>query len=351
LAFGGFAFRNWGAAKYSALTPKNLRNYTFFMEKTRVGVVGVGHMGDFHARVYREIPYVDLVAVVDVSVDRAREVAEKYHTTPFTDYRDIYGLVDAVSICVPTSLHYTVTADFLAQKKDILLEKPMTTSIEEAEDLISLARDAGVLLQVGHVERFNAAVCELKNVVQNPIFIESKRLGPKTPRIDDAGVILDLAIHDIDIVLSLVKSEIKRINVAASSVYSGQEDIANIQMEFENGCIAVITASRVTEEKIRTLAITQEDAYIFLDYADQELHIHRRASSDYFTSQEVLRYKQESFIERIFVHKDNPLKLELAYFIDAINNGTPPSSPREDLRSLKTTLDILKMITTNKILR
>jgi predicted dehydrogenase len=316
------------------------------MRKTRVGVVGVGHMGDFHARVYREIPGVDLVAVVDVREDRAREIAEKYHSVPFTDYRDIYGLTDAVSICVPTSLHYSVAKDFIAQKKDILLEKPMTTSIEEAEDLISRARKEQVLLQIGHVERFNAAVSELKNVVKNPIFIESKRLGPKTPRIDDAGVILDLAIHDIDIVLSIVPSQIEKINVAATSVYSGLEDIANIQMEFTNGCIAVITASRVTEEKIRTLAITQEDAYIFLDYADQELHIHRRASSDYFTSQEVLKYKQESFIERIFVHKDNPLKLELAYFINAINDGSSPFY-EEDLRPLKTTLDILKMVNLN----
>lgn len=313
------------------------------MEKLKVGVIGTGHMGEFHAKVYSELPNVELTCVVDIVEERAKRVASQYYTKPYTDYRDIYDKVDAVSIAVPTSLHYEVASCFLEKKKHILLEKPITTDISSAKALFEIAEKNNVLLQIGHVERFNGAVCELKNIVKNPIFIETKRLGPKNPRINDTGVVLDLLIHDIDIVLSLVQSPIENANLVARSVYSPYEDIANLQITFKNGCIASLTASRVTEEKIRTLAITQEDAYIFLDYAEQELDIHRRASSEYFTSPQVLRYKQESFIERIFVHKDNPLKLEIAHFIDCITNGAEPIvGHEEDIRSLETTLDILK---------
>lgn len=313
------------------------------MKKLKVGVVGTGHMGEFHAKVYSELPNVELVAVVDIIKERAEKIASQYWTKPYTDYNDIYDKIDAVSIAVPTTLHYKVASDFLEKKKHVLLEKPMTTNISEADTLFDMAEKNNVLLQTGHVERFNAAVCELKNIVKNPIFIEAKRLGPKNPRINDTGVVLDLLIHDIDIVLSLVQSEIEKTSLVTNSVYSDYEDIANLQITFKNGCLASLTASRITEEKIRTLAVTQVDAYIFLDYAEQDLHIHRRASSEYFTSPEVLRYKQESFIERLFIHKDNPLKLELSHFIDCITNGTKPIVGKdEDIRSLRTTLDILK---------
>ncbi len=320
------------------------------MKKLKVGVVGTGHMGEFHAKVYSELPNVELACVVDIIEERAKKVASQYYTKPYTDYRDIYDKVDAVSIAVPTNLHYKIALDFLNSGKHILLEKPMTTDISEAEALFEIAKRNNVFLQTGHVERFNAAVCELKNIVKNPVFIETKRLGPKNPRINDTGVVLDLLIHDIDIVLSLVLSDIEKTSLVAKSVYSAFEDIANLQITFKNGCLASLTASRTTEEKIRTLAVTERDAYIFLDYAEQDLHIHRRASSEYFTSPEVLRYKQESFIERIFIHKDNPLKLELSHFIDCITNGTKPIvESDEDIRSLSVTLDILKEMENAKI--
>lgn len=313
------------------------------MEKLKVGVIGTGHMGEFHAKVYSELPNVELVGVVDIIEERAKRVASQYYTNYYTDYNDIYDKVDAVSIAVPTTLHYKVASCFLKKKKHVLLEKPMTTEISSAKELFEMAEKHNVILQTGHVERFNGAVCELKNIVKNPIFIETKRLGPKNPRINDTGVVLDLLIHDIDIVLSLVDSPIENANLVVKSVYSDYEDIANLQIIFKNGCLASLTASRVTEEKIRTLAVTQEDAYIFLDYAEQELNIHRRASSEYFTSPEVLRYKQESFIERLFIHKDNPLKLEISHFVDCITNGTKPIvGKEEDIRSLEITLNLLK---------
>lgn len=319
------------------------------MKVINVGVVGSGHMGEYHVRTYSEIINVNLVAVVDTDEKRVNKVAQRYDTTAYTDYREIFDKVEAVTIAVPTHMHYEVTKDFIEAGIHVLLEKPMTEDLSQAKELVDLSVSKGVILKVGHVERFNAAVQELENVVNNPIFIESRRLGPYNGRINDVGVALDLLIHDIDIVLGLVNSPVKCINVAANSIVSSYEDIANVQMIFESGCIANVTASRVTENKIRTLAITQKDAYIYLDYATQDLHIHRQATSKYILSREILRYKQESFIERIFVHKDNPLKLELKDFIECIFAKNQSLEQLQDnLKSLEITLEILNKINSKR---
>lgn len=315
------------------------------MKTIKVGVVGTGHMGEYHVRTYTEIINVNLVGIMDTNEERAKQVAKRYNTTAFTNYRELFGKVEAVTIAVPTHLHYEIAKEFIEAGIHVLLEKPMTESLVQAEELVDLAVSKGVILKVGHVERFNAAVQELKNIVNKPIFIESRRLGPYNGRINDVGVALDLLIHDIDIILSLANSPVKELNVAAKSIVSSYEDIANVQMVFENGCIANVTASRITENKIRTLAITQKDAYIYLDYANQDLHVHRQATSKYILSKEILRYKQESFIERIFVHKDNPLKLELKDFIDCIfAKDQSLDQLQENLTSLKVTLDILDKV-------
>jgi predicted dehydrogenase len=315
------------------------------MRKIKVGVVGTGHMGEYHVRTYSEIIEAELVGIVDIDKERVDLIAQRYNTKGFTDYREILDKVEAVTISVPTSLHYEITKDFIEAGIHVLIEKPMAEDLTQARKLVELAISKGIVLKVGHVERFNAAVQELKNIVSNPIFIESRRLGPYDGRIDDSGVVLDLLIHDIDIVLALVNSPVKEINVASRSIISSHEDIANVQMIFESGCIANITASRITENKIRTLAITQKDAYIYLDYANQDLHIHRQASSKYILSKEILRYKQESFIERLFIHKDNPLKLELKDFIESIFRQEKSwNHLEENLKSLEITLNILEKI-------
>lgn len=318
------------------------------MEPVKVGVIGTGHMGTYHVRTLSEIPNVELIGVADINYQRAETIAAQYETTPYQDYRELLDKVEGVSVAVPTNLHYQVAADCLEANLHVLLEKPMAQNMEEARKLFDLAASKQRILQLGHVERFNAAVQELKNIVRDPIFIECRRLGPYSSngRITDSGVVMDLLIHDIDIVLSLVNSKLKQINAAGASIRSsGQEDIANVQLIFANGCIGNLTASRVTENKIRTLSITQPDAYIYLDYADQDLHIHRQAASRYILSREVMRYKQESFIERLFVHKDNPLKLELIHFIKCFTNGERPRvSAEENLNSLSVTLKVLDMI-------
>jgi predicted dehydrogenase len=316
--------------------------------RIRAGVVGAGHMGQYHARVYAELWDVDLVGVVDIDGDRAAAAARHYDTTAFTDHRDLIGRVDVASVAVPTEQHVHVTRDLLEGGVSVLVEKPMTPTLEEARELFAVARRAGVALQVGHVERFNGAVQELRKIVERPILIESRRLGPFVPRVQKDTVIMDLMIHDIDIVLALVDSRPRRITALGATVLSEVADVANVQIWFESGTIAVITASRATEEKIRTLAITQPDAYIVLDYTVQDIQIHRRAAQETTSARESIRYRQASFVEHLFVHKDNPLKLEILHLVRAARDvragHTVELAEVEDLRSLAMALEIERMI-------
>ena len=205
-----------------------------------------------------------------------------------------------------------------------------------------------MVLHVGHVERFNGAVQELRKIVASPILIESRRLGPFVPRVQHDTVVMDLMIHDIDIVLGLVDAEIRRITAAGARVHSSRADVANVQIVFENGTVANITASRATEQKVRTLAITQPDAYIFLDYTDQDIQIHRRAASEYVLNRESIRYRQESFVEHLFVHKENPLKLEILHILNAVREaqrtGAVELVEHDDVRSLAVALEIERML-------
>lgn len=311
-------------------------------KKTKVGVVGVGHMGRYHAGVYAELFQTRLVGVADIDRKRGREIAERYNTRSYPDHRDLLGKVEAVSIAVPTRDHYPIARDFLEAGVHVLLEKPMTRDLSEARDLFRIAEEKGAALHIGHVERFNGAVQELKKVVQYPLLIESRRLGPYEPRVQDEGVVLDLVIHDLDIILNLVDSKVQVINAVGCSAFSPHEDLVNIQLLFENGCMANITASRATQHKIRTLAVTQKDSYIFLNYTDQDIHIHRNASSEHILTRQELRYKQESVVERIFVHKDNPLKLEILHLLDCATNGAGRLVPIDsELYSLEIALKIL----------
>ena len=315
------------------------------MQKIKAGVVGVGQMGQYHVGVYSEFFNVDLVGVADTDYARAVALAEKYNTQAYANYHDLLGKVDVVSIAVPTSLHYRVASDFLKAGVHVLLEKPIAHTMDEARELFRQAAVHNVVLHIGHVERFNGAIQELKKIVHDPWLIESRRLGPFVPRIKEDGVILDVMIHDIDIILSLVDSPVRQIYALAKSIYSGREDLANVQICFQNGCIANIVASRATEIKIRTMAITQQDAYIFLDYTDQDIRVHRQASSEHVITRGALRYRQESLIERIFVHKDNPLKLEIKHLIDCSMLGVVRAvSVDEELRSLRVALQILDIL-------
>lgn len=301
----------------------------------RVGVVGVGYLGQHHARVYSEIPGVELVGVVDINRERAKEVARRYSTIPFFDYRDLFGRVDAVSIAVPTVLHRTIAGHFIEEGVNILIEKPVTTTLEEAKELMEMAAQKNVILQVGHIERFNSAVVELAKIVDNPIFIDCCRMGPYVNRNTDVGVVLDLMIHDIDIVMSIVRSGVVKVTAFGRSVLSRQEDIANAQLVFQNGCIASLTASRVTRKKIRRMEITQVDSFISIDYLEQELAVYRKASSPL----------PQLLIEKPMMQKGEPLRLELEHFVRCVRNGEKPLVGLEEGKNaLEVALRILEEI-------
>ncbi|MGP0629995.1 Gfo/Idh/MocA family oxidoreductase [Nitrospina sp. 32_T5] len=312
------------------------------MEALRAGVVGIGKMGQYHVGVLSEMRDIKLTHIADVNEDRCREISNRYGLTAVSDYKEMFGQVDAVVVAVPTALHYPVTKDFLQAGIHVLLEKPCATNLEQARELFDIAEKNKLILHIGHVERFNGAVQELHKLVHEPIFVECKRMGPFNQRIKDDGVVLDIMIHDIDILLNLMQSKVVDINVMGTSVFTNRDDLVNVQMEFENGCMANIIASRASQNKIRTLSVTQKESYILLDYTDQEIYVHRQTSSEHQLSKDALRYKQESLIERIFVHKDNPLKLELQHFLDCVQNGTPRNvAVDKELYSLEIALDIV----------
>jgi predicted dehydrogenase len=317
-------------------------------DRLRTAVVGAGHMGQYHTRVYAELWDVDLAAVVDTDLARARAVAGQYETLAFDDHRELIGRADVVSVCVPTPVHFMVARDLLAAGISVLIEKPITPTLDEARDLFALARAGEAILHVGHVERFNGAVQELRKIIDQPILVESRRLGPFMPRVQTDSVVMDLMIHDIDIVLGLVESEPRRLVAAGASVHSELADVVNAQIQFASGTIANITASRATEQKIRTLAITQPEAYIVLDYTDQDIQIHRRAAHEYTLNRDSIRYRQGSFVEHVFVHKENPLKLEVLNLLRAVRQaretGRAELSESDDLRSFAVALEIERMI-------
>jgi predicted dehydrogenase len=305
-------------------------------------------MGQYHTLALAELWDVDLVAIADVDRPRAERLAATYGAQALGDHRDLVGRVDVATVAVPTDRHFGVTRDLLDAGVHVLLEKPMTPTLEEAKELFRLARARNVVLHVGHVERFNGAVQELKKIVERPILVESRRLGPFAPRAQRDSVVMDLMIHDIDIVLGLVEGEPRRVTALGAAVHGPAADVATVQILFDGGAMAIITASRATEEKIRTLAVTQPDAYILLNYLDQDLQIHRRAAQEYSVNREAIRYRQASFVEHLFVHKDNPLKLEIRHLIAAARSvhagGRAELPEAEDLRSLAVALEIERLV-------
>lgn len=304
------------------------------MAMVNVGVVGVGYLGSFHARVYSQIKNANLVCVCDIDRKRAKKVARKHKVWYFPDYRTLFDKVDAVSIAVPTNLHYKIAKDFLNNSIHVLIEKPITKTLEEAEELIDIADSKNLIVQVGHIERFNPVIRAVEPFLADARFIECHRAGPysKKRRVKDVGVVLDLMIHDIDIILSLVKSEVKNIEAVGVSTISPYEDTANVRLTFKNGAIADITASRVTKEEVRKIKISQEDSYITLDYLHHDAFIFRK------TDGKIIK-------EKLKIEKKEPLKLELKSFISSIQNNTKPTvSGRDGKRALSVALDILEKI-------
>jgi len=309
------------------------------MKKIRVGVVGVGYLGKFHAQKYAQMEDVELVGVVDTNPSQAEEIARHYDTQAYTHHAQLFGNVDAVSIAVPTPAHFDVGMDFLNHEIDVLIEKPMTVNLEEADKLIETADAKGLILQVGHLERFNPAVVALQNIITAPLFIESHRLSIYKDRNVDVSVVLDLMIHDIDIILNFVQSKIKSIHAAGAPVICEHVDIANARLEFESGCVANVTASRISAKNQRKIRIFQKDAYVSVDFAKQEIMVIRRCDDD-----------QESLIpgmdiQQISFPKADALEDELTAFVSAVSSREVPRvSGRVGRQALMIALNIMDQI-------
>lgn len=286
--------------------------------RVRVGVAGVGYLGRIHARIYAAMPDVELVGVADVNEQAAREVAEQHHCAAFRDAREMIGKVDAVSIVVPTVYHGEVARPFLASGVHMLMEKPIAPGVEEARAIVKEAEAAGVIFQVGHLERFNAGIMALSDRCQNPRFIEVHRLGPFVERATDVDVITDLMIHDLDIVMSLVKSPIKSIAANGIKVITDHVDIATARLEFENGAVANVTASRVSTKKLRRIRVFGDQHYYGLNYIDQTLEMARAVPDE-----QGGRFPK-IITEMLEIKPHGPLDVELAHFIHSVRTGTPP---------------------------
>ncbi|UCC66737.1 MAG: Gfo/Idh/MocA family oxidoreductase [Deltaproteobacteria bacterium] len=304
------------------------------MEKIKVGVVGVGHLGKIHAEKYARLPEAELIGVVDVDRGRCQEVAERTRCQPFCHHHDLMGHVEAVSIAVPTHSHYQITRDFFMEGVDVLLEKPIAPTVQEARQLNALAQERGVVFQIGHLERFNGVLAAMNGVLKDPFLIESYRLSPFTGRGTDVDVILDLMIHDIDIILSIMGSEIEGIEAVGMPFFTSQIDIAHARIAFQNGCAAHISASRVAQERLRKMLILQSDAHLTVDYLKQSLLVTRKEGGGV----------RELTAEKV-VRENDPLEMELRAFLQSVRDRTAPVVSGDDgQRALEVALQIVDEI-------
>jgi len=292
------------------------------MKQLRVGVIGVGSLGQHHARIYAGLPEIRLVGVADTNAARATEIAEKYQCLARTDFRELLGGVDAMSIVVPTPLHYAIAKECLKAGIHTLVEKPITVTVAEAEDLIRRASDTGVILQVGHIERFNAAFRASRGAIKMPRLIECRRWAPFTSRGADVDVVLDLMIHDLDIVLSLVDGEVEDVEAYGLALVSPTTDVAHARVVFHNGCVAVLSASRVAETKVRQIRVYEPESFLVVDLVEQAARIGRRAMSS--------GGYPEIVTEVVRGDGQEPLKLELEAFVQSVKGGAVPQASGQE---------------------
>ncbi len=316
------------------------------MNKIKVAVIGAGNMGKNHVRVFSEQNDVKLVGVVDLNENIGKDIANKFNTNFYKNYKEIINGVDAVSIVVPTKFHYEVARNFLNANVDVLIEKPITLNLKEADELIKIAGKNRSILQVGHVERFNPAIIELNRYIKPDeiISIDASRISFDA-RITDSGVVLDLMIHDIDIILSLINDKIEDISAYGIKLKGEHEDFATALIKFKNGVIANLTASRITQRRERKLKITQKDDYIKVDYMNKIIEVYKQAKSEYITEDKNVRFIYSDIVERPYIPQEEPLKAELKSFINCIKNRKNPVVDGEAGRkALELALKILDKI-------
>jgi len=309
------------------------------MERVRTAVIGVGYLGRFHAQKYAVLPESQLVAVVDAAADARDRVAAELGCRAVADYREVLGEVDAVSIATPTPLHFHIARDCLARGVHVLVEKPVTETPAQAREIIEIAARSSCVLQVGHLERFNAAILALEGTLGRPRFIESHRLAPFKERGTDVNVVLDLMIHDIDLIQSLVGAPIESIDAVGASVFSAGLDIANARIRYANGCVANTTASRVSMKMERKLRLFQDDAYVSIDLQQKVLTIVRKPPEAAAAAPGQVVIEERSY------EQGDALRLEIVAFLRSIRTGSAPAVSGEDgLRALETALRITELV-------
>ena len=308
------------------------------MQKLKCAVIGTGYLGKFHAEKYANLPDCELIAVVDINPETAQTIAEKHGAQALTDYNMLLGNVDAVSIVVPTTLHYQVAKDFLNAGSHVLIEKPITTTVEQADELIAIAKEKNLILQVGHLERFNPAILALDKD-EKPLFIESHRLSPFNPRANDVSVVLDLMIHDIDIILALVDSEIERIDASGTPVLTKGTDIANARLTFKNGCVANVTASRISMKLERKMRLFRPSSYASVDFQNRILQKYRTGEKEMFPNVPEIVSEEATF------DTSDALMAEIQQFVDCIHTGKQPLVTGEAARrALATAIQITQLL-------
>ncbi len=328
------------------------------MEPLNVGVVGVGHLGSLHTKMYAQIPSVKLVGVYDADSQRTRKLANEFGIKAFPTLDELLSQVEAVSIATTTQSHYDVAMQVIKRDVHLLIEKPITATIEQAKALTERADIKGLKLQVGHIERFNPAILALEPYNITPLFIESHRLAQFNPRGSDVAVVLDLMIHDIDLILSLVKSKVTRIDANGIAVISDTPDIANARLQFENGCVANVTASRISQNKMRKMRMFQRDAYISIDFAQGLAEVFRLVDEQTPNVKSTMmlgkidqgQHKRIIVYEQPEVQEVNALKYELERFVESVQkNLETPVTGRDGLHALEVAQEILQKIESQKI--
>lgn len=304
----------------------------------KFGVIGAGKIGTFHTRTLAKMPGVNLVGVCDPDLMRAQKLAWQYNATPYSKMEDLVGQVDAVIVAAPTQLHHQIGVYCLEHGVHTLVEKPIASTLEQARDLIRAAKQHERVLQVGHVERFNPAVVEAVKYIDHPKFITMNRLGPYDARMSNIGVVLDLMIHDIDLLLTLVPSEVKSIDATGMSVFSAHEDIANVRIRFADGTLADLTASRASFERARFMHLFQQDAYISVDFMNARVKMYKKEKP-------VISSMQDLTVIYPPVQKQLPITAEILHFIDCIKtHKTPVPSGEKGSKALELALKITEQI-------
>jgi predicted dehydrogenase len=300
------------------------------MNSIKVGIVGVGYLGTQHARILSYLEEAELQAVADIDFQKALQIGNRHGVKYFENYEDMIDEIDAAVVATDTSAHFKVSENLLRHGKHVLVEKPITETVEQGERLLELAAENRLILQVGHLERFNPAVEAVENVISDPRFIEVQRLGSFSARSLDIDVVLDLMIHDLDIILALIKDEVVAIKSSGIHVVSEKTDIANARLEFRSGCVATLTASRVHQGKVRKLRIFEPTSYYSIDYIDQEVKVFPLDG-------------RQTDIKTLKIQKDEPLKRELKNFLECVDTGKMTKvSGAEGLRALKLAYDVIR---------